>query len=108
MTTPPEIPASPPVVPGAPVALPAGERGWGKLLLAVAAFLIVPTIPQFRALLPVDETMLLIVPSLAACAVVGWWAGGRLPLAIVWVGLAVAIALQAPKANDAFHNLARG
>ena len=107
MTTPPEIPTPPPV-PGTPPAPPAGERGWGKLLLAVAAFLILPTIPQFRALLPVDETMFLIVPALAACAVVGWWAGGRLRLAIVWVGLATAIALQAPKANDAFHNLARG
>lgn len=108
MTTPPEIPAPVPVPGPTPPATPAGESGWGKVLLGVAAFLLLPTIPQFRALLPVDETMRLIVPALAACAVVGWWAGGRLLLAAVWVGLAVAIAIQAPTANDAFHNLARG
>lgn len=111
MTTPAELPPSPtpaPVSAPASASVHTGERGWGKLLLGVAAFLLVPTIPQFRALLPVDETMLLVVPALAACAVVGWWAGGRLPLAIVWVALATAIAMQTPKANDAFHNLARG
>jgi len=91
-----------------PVAAPAGERGWLRLLVALAAFLLVPTIPQFRALLPVDETMLLFVPALAACSVVGWWAGGRMFLAAAWVGIAAVIAFQAPKANDAFHNLARG
>lgn len=95
--------ASPAASSAAPV-----ERSWGKLLLGLAAFFLVPTIPQFRALLPVDETMLLFVPALAACTVVGWWAGGRLWLAAAWVGLALLVAMQAPKANDAFHNLARG
>ena len=107
MTTPDTNP-SPVTAPIATSAPPVGERGWGKLLLGVAAFLLVPTVPQFRALLPVDETLLLFVPALAACAVVGWWAGGRMLLAIAWVGLATLIAMQAPKANDAFHNLARG
>ena len=102
-----------PVVPptAAPVVTPptvVGERGWGKLLLALAAFFLVPTIPQFRAFLPIDETMLLFVPALAACAVVGWWSGGRVLLAAAWVGLATVLAFQAPKANDSFHNLARG
>ncbi|HEX7939050.1 MAG TPA: DUF2232 domain-containing protein, partial [Gemmatimonadaceae bacterium] len=87
---------------------PAGERGWGKLLLGLAAFLLLPNVPQFRALLPVDETMLLFIPALAACAVVGWWAGGRVLLALVGIGLSVWLALQAPKADDSFHNLARG
>jgi len=103
-------PVVPPTAP-APVVTPPiilGERGWGKLLLALAAFFLVPTIPQFRAFLPIDETMLLFVPALAACAIVGWWAGGRTRLAAAWVGLATVIAFQAPKANDSFHNLARG
>jgi hypothetical protein len=107
VTTPPVTPSSA-TTPVTTPATPVGERGWGKLLLALAAFFLVPTIPQFRALLPVDETMLLFVPALAACAVVGWWAGGRVLLAVAWVGLATVIAFQAPKANDAFHNLARG
>jgi hypothetical protein len=85
-----------------------GERGWGKLLIAVAAFLLVPAIPQFSALVPINQAMLLFVPALAACTLVGWWAGGRTLLAIAWVGLAVLVAVQNPGANNSFQNLARG
>jgi hypothetical protein len=94
-----------------PVATPVpapGERGWGKLILGLVAFLLIPTIPQFRALIPIDQTMLLFVPALAACTLVGWWAGGRTLLAVAWVILAILVAIQTPKANDAFYNLARG
>src|SRR5947209_20419636 len=65
-----------------------GERGWRKLVLALLAFVIVPTVPQLRAFLPVEQTVYLLVPALAACFLVGWWAGGRATLAIAWVGLA--------------------
>ena len=88
--------------------VPPGERGWGKLLLAVVAFILIPSIPQFRALLPIDQTMLLFVPALAACTLVGWWAGGRILLAIVWVGLATFVALGAQPMASGFYNLARG
>ncbi|HVB30423.1 MAG TPA: DUF2232 domain-containing protein [Gemmatimonadaceae bacterium] len=91
-----------------PVAPAPAERGWGKLILAIAAFLIVPTIPQFQALLPVQHTLLLIVPALAACCLVGWWAGGRLTLALVWVAAAVYLVLQKPDAPSVFFNLQRG
>jgi Predicted membrane protein (DUF2232) len=103
-------PASPPatVTPTAIPAAPPGERGWGKLILALVAFLLLPSVPQLRALIPVDQTMLLFVPALAACTLVGWWAGGRTLLAIAWVGLATLVALQTPKGSDAFYNLARG
>jgi hypothetical protein len=84
------------------------ERGWGKLLLAIAAFLFIPTIPQMRALLPVEQTMLLLVPSVAACALVGWWAGGRAFIAIAWVALAVVATLPAGGPPTAFYNLTRG
>ena len=40
-----------------------------------------------------DDSMLL-VPAIAACALVGWWAGGRAFLAIAWV--AIATLLMAP------------
>lgn len=109
--TPPPTPSAQTTAVVTPVAMPTpapGERGWGKLILAVAAFMIVPAIPQFRALVPIDQSMLLFVPALAACTLVGWWAGGRTLLAIAWVGLAVLVAVQTPKAADAFHNLARG
>ncbi len=84
------------------------ERGWAKLLIALAAFLFVPTLPQLRALLPIEQTMVLFVPALAACALVGWWAGGRAFLAVAWVGIAVLLTVQQSDAPNAFYNLVRG
>jgi len=65
-------------------------------------------VPQFRVLVPIDQTILLFVPALAACTLVGWWAGGRALLAIAWVALATLLAVKQPGTNDAFRNLARG
>lgn len=108
MTQPASAPSAPDgqAAPVQPVA--AGERGWGKLLLALAAFLLLPAVPQLRALIPIDQTMLIFVPALAACAVVGWWAGGRPLLAAVWVGLAALVALSSPREAGTFYNLSRG
>jgi len=83
------------------------ERGWGKLLIALAAFLVIPTFAPFQALLPVDQTMILFVPAVAACALVGWWAGGRAYMAIAWVAVAVLLTAR-PAVGDPFHNLVRG
>src|ERR671922_2653332 len=52
--------------------------------------------------------VILLVPALAACCLVGWWAGGRLLLAAIWVGLAVLVAVQTPTAPSVYYNLARG
>jgi len=84
------------------------ERGWRKLILALVAFVVVPTVPQLRAFLPLEQTIYLLVPALAACFLVGWWAGGRSLLAIGWVALAAWMMWQRPGAPDAFHNLERG
>ena len=83
------------------------ERGWGKLLLALAAFLLIPPYTPLRALLPVEDTLLLLLPALAACCLVGWWAGGRLLLAVTWVGLSVWMLMQPAQAGP-FYNLVRG
>ena len=93
--------------PGGSSAPAPAERGWGKLFIALAAFLILPKIPQFAAILPVEQTMLLFVPALAACALVGWWAGGRLWMAVAWIALAVLVTTR-PEVADPFYNLARG
>src|ERR1700761_1170076 len=84
------------------------ERGWGKLLLAFAVFLLLPKIPQISALLPIDNTLVLFVPALAACALVGWWAGGPALLAIAWIAIAAAMSIRSSATPDAFYNLARG
>src|SRR3954454_3967581 len=106
MTEPASVAVSEPG-PASPAPAPS-ERGWAKLILAFAAFLIVPMIPQVRAILPIEQTMLLFVPALAACALVGWWAGGRAFLAIAWVALAALMTFRSASPPDAFYNLARG
>ena len=88
--------------------LPApAERGWGKLLLALGAFLFIPHLPPLRAMLPVEDTLVLLLPAMAACALVGWWAGGRLLVAAIWVGVAIGV-LSQPAVPGSFFNLVRG
>jgi hypothetical protein len=84
------------------------RRGWRKLILALVAFIMVPIVPQIRAMIPVDDTMLLFVPAMAACSLVGWWAGGRAFSALLWVALAAMIARQEVAATIEYGNLLRG
>jgi Predicted membrane protein (DUF2232) len=84
------------------------EQGWTRIALALAAFLLVPLVPSLRAVVPVEHTALLLAPALAVCFVVGWWAGGRLWHALLWVGLAGwLLAVPAPPGADAYFDLAR-
>lgn len=104
----PAVSTASPVTPVTPAPT---ERGWGKLLIAIAVFLFLPLIPSVRAVLPIDETILLLAPALAACALVGWWAGGRAFLAIAWVAIAVLLtagSVAGAGAAKDFDNLARG
>jgi hypothetical protein len=78
------------------------------LLLALFVFVLAPSVPQLRALLPVDETMLLFVPAMAACALVGWWAGGRVLSAVLWVGLAFLMTRQNVASTTVFAGMLRG
>jgi hypothetical protein len=88
-----------------PTAAPT-ERGWAKLLIALVAFLIIPA--QLGALVPIDQAMVLLVPAIAACALVGWWAGGRPFLAIAWVAIATLMTVQTSSPASPFYNLVRG
>jgi hypothetical protein len=83
-------------------------QGWRKLILGLFLFVLAPVVPQFRAFLPIDETMMLFVPAMAACALVGWWAGGRVLPAVVWVALAFIVARQQVASTDVFASLLRG
>ena len=91
-----------------PIAPARVERGWATLLLAVLAFLLIPSIPQVRAVLPIEQTMFLFVPALAACSVVGWWAGGRPLIAVAWIALAALLATRSAASPGIFNNLQRG
>ena len=90
-------------------ALPTVEprRGWKQLILALIAMFFVPAF-ALRAMLPIDETLLLFVPAMAACALVGWWAGGRASMAIAWVALAIAVAGPRVATGDVFSTLVHG
>ncbi|HEU6452753.1 MAG TPA: hypothetical protein VFT57_15160 [Gemmatimonadaceae bacterium] len=86
------------------------ERGWIRMTLALAAFLLLPHIvPELSAFVPVIDTLVLLTPVLAACFVVGWWAGGPLSLAILWTGMAAWLLSLAPPtgAGAAYYDLAR-
>jgi hypothetical protein len=103
-----------------PRASAARERGWGAFVAALAAALLVavsaawppaaqPLAALVRVLVPVQETLLLAVPAVAACTVVGWWAGGRLALAVAWTVLAaLVLVLPLPARAEAYATLARG
>ena len=85
------------------------ERGWARLAFALAAFLLVPLFPAVRAVLPVEHTLILLVPTVAVCFLLGWWAGGRLSLALVWLAFArVLSAIGLALLVAAAHGLAGG
>jgi hypothetical protein len=75
------------------------------LLLALAAFVI---LPLQLPIVPFERTIVLYVTALAACTLVGWWAGGRVTLALVWVTTATCLAVWPQAAMGAFENLSRG
>ncbi|MGQ0539107.1 MAG: DUF2232 domain-containing protein, partial [Gemmatimonadaceae bacterium] len=85
----------------------ARERGWRGVFAAAIALALLPTIPQVRLLLPVDQTLLLVAPALGACAVAAWWRGGRAVGAFIWTALAVWIVAAPPAQLNAFGTLER-
>lgn len=93
---------------GAAPAAARSERGWGAFLVALVALLLLPQFPHLRALLPVEQTTLLLVPAVAACALVGWWAGGQLLTAVGWIAIAVLVVRSPAPGMDAYRDLARG
>jgi hypothetical protein len=85
------------------------ERGWRRLVPALAVFLLVPGIPLLRVIAPVEETVLLLVTAVASCALVGWWLGGRAWLAVVWCAVAAwLLTHRSASPADAYGMFARG
>ena len=83
------------------------ERGWRSVVGGLVLLLVLPAMPPFSVVLPVTETALLLVPALAACALAGWKAGGRLFLAVLWVAFAAWVVVTGP-AGSQYALLARG
>jgi hypothetical protein len=84
------------------------SQSWRPLLWGLAAFLLVPLFPPGDVIFPIQQTLLLLIPALAVCAIVGWKAGGRVALALIWLALAVWMLLQpAGSPGTAYSQMAR-
>ena len=84
------------------------EQGWKRIILALLAFVFLPYVPLLRVAVPVEQSLLLIVPALAACALVGWWAGGKFLLATSWLALAVWILITDLPGIPSFVAISKG
>jgi hypothetical protein len=88
---------------------PVPKQSWRPLLWGLAGFLILPQLPFFELMVPIDETLLLLIPIVAVCSIVGWKLGGRAALALIWLALAVWMLLQpAGVAGTPYDQMARG
>lgn len=88
---------------------PVGQS-WRLLAFGLAAFILLPLWPsQLQVVVPVLQSSLLLAPIIAVCAIVGWLAGGKPYLAIVWAALAVWL-LVVPMGHTAsqYEGMARG
>ena len=93
----------------APAAPVKSRRSWRKLAVGLSAFLLAPVVPAFRAILPIEQTPLLLIVMVAACAIVGWIKGGRFVLPLIWVVIAaVLLASPAGPPEGAYNGMARG
>jgi hypothetical protein len=84
------------------------RQSWRPLLWGLAAFLLLPFVPLADVIFPVQQTLLLLVPALAVCSIMGWRSGSRAALAVIWLALAVWMLLQpAGPPGTAYDQMAR-
>lgn len=91
-----------------PVATTQRESGWRWFVLGLVLMVAVTSAPAWpaslslfsgavRLLLPVEQFAMLVLVAIAFCAVVGWWVGGRLLLALVWLAVAGYVIWKVPQ-----------
>jgi hypothetical protein len=106
------------VAPG-PAATAPQERGWRWFVLGLVLMVAVTAAPGWppalallagtlRLLFPVEQFALLVLASISACAVVGWWAGGRIVVALVWGAAAAWVVLNIPLPASGYGAFLRG
>lgn len=84
------------------------SQSWRPLLWGLAAFLLLPFVPLADVIVPIQQTLLLLVPALAVCSIIGWRSGSRAALALIWLGLSVWMLLQpAGPPGTAYDQMAR-
>ena len=90
------------------LAAPPREQGWTRIVIALLAFLLLSHAPVVRAAAPVVDSLVLLVPALAACFIAGWRRGGSSALALAWAVLAgLLLAIPSRPGSEAYTDLAR-
>ena len=76
--------------------------------MALVAFLLVPRVDLLRVVLPIEQTLLLVVPAIAVCTLIAWWAGGRVWLALAWIAVSAWMLYHPLSPAGPYDALARG
>lgn len=95
------------------------ERGWRWFVLALVLMVLVTAAPVWpgslslvagaiRLLLPVEQFALLVLVAIASCAIIGWWSGGRLVMALLWVAAAGYVIWKVPLPFSGYGAFGRG
>jgi len=95
------------------------HRGWRWFMLALLLMVAVTAAPQWtaslaliggtvRLLLPIEQFAVLVLVVIAACALVGWWAGGRLSVALLWMAMAGWVLWKLPLPLQGYGAFLRG
>src|SRR6478672_9064089 len=85
------------------------QQSWWPLLWGLAVLLICPYVPLFETFVPIQQTLLLLVPIVAVCSILGWMMGGRLALALIWIAFSIYMLLQpAGPPGTPYDQMARG
>lgn len=95
------------------------ERGWRWFVLAVLIVSVATAAPAWppalallaaivRLVLPFEPLALLVLVPFAACAIVGWWSGGRTLVALLTVGVIGWALFQMPVPPTGFGTFVRG
>ena len=85
------------------------KQSWRPLLWGFAAFVLLPHFPGIELFVPIGESLLLLIPVIAACAIVGWKLGGRAALALIWLALTIWVLLQpAGMPGSPYDQMTRG
>lgn len=84
------------------------RQSWRPLLWGLAAFFLLPLAPIADVVFPIQQTLLLFVPALAVCSIIGWKSGSRAALALIWLALAAWMLLSpAGPPGAAYDQMAR-
>lgn len=95
------------------------ERGWRWFVVALVLMLTITAAPTWpaafalpaavlRLLFPVEQFALLVLVTIASSAVVGWWAGARLVVALAWLLSSGWVLWGMPLPTDGYGAFARG